>query len=152
MVDSSRRRYEQSRCHSSNNTLYTDLFSPDKWTRAVWKSLSWIKQLSPKPLFYLSPFSSVCSLRSQTPAPWLGAPTLLSDSYLNGSKLPLGLLFRKSLKRTLEQIHLICMSSSTKDTTKLLEYCSQHNRMSVCMCSFLLYNRIKSQIHKLTSF
>lgn len=30
MSDSSHCQYEQSRCHSSNNTLYTDLFSPDK--------------------------------------------------------------------------------------------------------------------------
>lgn len=75
MSDSSRCQYEQSRCHSSDYALYTVLFSLDKWTRAVWKSLSWIKLLNPKPLFFLSfPFSSVHPLRSQTSIPWLRCP------------------------------------------------------------------------------
>lgn len=80
MSDSSRCHHEQSRCHSSNNTLYTDLFSSDKWTRAVSKSQSWIKPLSPKPLFFIFPiYFFICWLRSQSPTPWLGSPILLID-------------------------------------------------------------------------
>lgn len=91
-------------------------------------------------LFLSFPFSLGSSPRSHTSAPWVDAPTRLWFSYLNGSKLPLGLLFRKSLKRTLEQIHLICMSISTKDMTKLSLYCSRHAERSVSVCvNFSLY-------------
>lgn len=103
MSDSSHCHHEQSRCHSSNNTLYTDLFSSDKWTRAVSKSQSWIKPLSPKPLFfYLSHL--LFHLLTEVPKPHTLVRFPNPAHRLTWMvQLLHGLLLRKSLKRTLEQ-------------------------------------------------
>lgn len=152
MSDSSRCQYEQSRCHSSNNTLNTDLFSPDKWTQTVWKSLSWIKQLSPKPIFIfpiffrqLAEVPNLCTLvRCPHPVVVLILEWFKIASWIAFQKIPQEDTGANSLN-----LHVYLNKGHDKIVGLL--WPTWRNE-GVCVIFFLPYNRAASQIYKLSRY
>lgn len=149
MSDSSCCQYEQSRCHSSNNTLYKDLFSPDKWTRAVWKSLSWLKQLSLKPLFFIFPISfssltevpNLCTLvRCPHPEAGLILEWFKIASWIGFQKIP-----QENAEANSFNLHVYLNKRHDQIVGVF-----QPTKENVCACSFLLYDTNASKIYKLT--
>lgn len=141
MSDSSRCQYEQSRCHSSNNALYTDLFSPDKWTRTVWKSLSWIKQLSPKPLLYLSYFLKFAHWGLKPLHLGLGCPRPCGRTHTWMVQNCLLDCFSENPSRGHQRKFISFACLSQRKTQPNCRNILADKREWMCVCSLLLYCR-----------
>lgn len=140
MSDSSCCQCEQSRCHSGDGALNTDSFSPDKWTQAAWKSTSWMKQLSPKPIFisfhfyrWVAEVPNLCTT--------VRCPHPVVILILEWFKIGSWIAFQKIPQESSEENSLNLHFNQTKDMVELSDFCRQtRGSKSVCPCTNVFIN------------